>query len=275
MGNVDKIIFDALAKHQNIVLPEVGSLEVKRRQAKRLPDNRIIPPQNVVVFNPAEIAEGESVVNLLGAAEDGNDASAVYKSWLDRASTDNGISIDGVGEIKYGKFVAAPQLHSELNPTDDEIVLTDNDRKGGPLWAWVLGGILLAALVLGVYTCWKCGMFDRNGSRPTEVIETVVPPTVPDITPEPDSTALAAKPGLANEKRFHVIAGSFAVESNADNYIKKLRAEHPELTIEKIYDPATGYNMVSIMRTSTLRQANSKISLYWDIDLGIWVYEEK
>lgn len=35
MSTVDKVIFDALAKRQNIVLPGIGSLEVKRRKAKK------------------------------------------------------------------------------------------------------------------------------------------------------------------------------------------------------------------------------------------------
>ena len=141
MSTVDKVIFDALVKRQNVVLPGVGSLEVKRRKAKKVSETRIIPPQNVVVFNSEEIAEGESAVYLLAAAEetDDRDARAKYKAWLEEAQSEKGVEIKNVGEIKDGKFVVAQPLHTALNPSKEEVIVMEKENKGGPIWVWILG----------------------------------------------------------------------------------------------------------------------------------------
>jgi hypothetical protein len=199
----------------------------------------------------------------------------VYRSWLDSASSDEGITIADVGEIRGGKMIVAPKLHGELNPVDDEIVM-EKERSVGPLWAWILGGIVLAALILGGFMCCKHGWLDscfcgKNGCVET-VQTTVSEPVEPAVAAEPEPADITAPEPAGT--RYHVIAGSFAIEANADNYIERLQAKHPELTVEKIYNPETGYNMVSIIQAPTERQANAKISYYWDIDLGIWVYKE-
>jgi hypothetical protein len=286
MSSVDKVIFDALAKRQNVVLPDVGSLEVKRRPAKKLSEDRIIPPQNVVVFTTDEIAEGESVVSLLASTGEYNtdEVENVYRSWLDGASLDEGIEIEGVGDIRGGKFIVASALHGELNPADNEIVI-ERERNLGPLWAWILGGVLLAILILGGFMCCKHGCFDCKKDKQVETVQTAIieepaTPEEPAVVAETESNdavaqAQASTPApVPAETRYHIIAGSFSIEKNADDFAKKLQKMHPELTIEKLPNPTNGYTMVSILQFPTDRQAYNKISYYWDIDLNIWVYKE-
>ncbi len=277
MSTVDKVIFDALAKRQNVVLPGVGSLEVKRRKAKKVSETRIIPPQNVVVFTPEEIAEGESVVYLLAATGGANEeeANTLYQSWLENARSGKGVNIKDAGEIADGKFVIAQPLHIALNPAkEEEIIVMEKERNGGPIWLWVLGGILLAAVALILCSYFGNGFLGiQKKPKAVEVVAPVVEPVVEETVAE--DVIIENLKQSAPQHRFHVIAGSFSIEKNADNYVKKIQREHPELTVEKIVNPRNGYWMVSIFSAPTERQAYNKLNMYWDIDLDIWVYEEK
>ncbi len=287
MSTVDKVIFDALAKRQNVVLPGVGSLEVKRRKAKKVSDNRIIPPQNVVVFNTEEIAEGESIVYLLATSEDTDDreARAKYKSWLEEAASDKGLNIRNVGEISDEKFVIAQPLHAALNPSKDEVIVMEEkeDKGGSPFWLWLVCGLLLAFIAYMLLSYYLSGSLFGIEKKPKAVTTEVVAPVADTLAVnQPTSEeviaetmqqqAAAAAPA---QHRFHVIAGSFSVEKNADNFMKKVQRDFPDLKLEKLKNPRNGYWMVSIFNAPTERQAYNKIKMYWDIDLNLWVYEEK
>lgn len=280
MNTVDKVIYDALVKRQNVVLPGVGSLEVKRRRAKKVSDDRMIPPQNVVVFTEDEVAEGESVIYLLSSAGgiDENESKALYESWLESARSDKGIDIKEVGEVRDGKFVIAQPLHIALNPTQEETVVMKKENNGSPLWIWILLGLVLAGVALVLLSYFGNGFLGiQKKPKPVEIVAPVVAPE-----PEPAEEEQSAEELIietlkqsAAEPAFHVIAGSFVEESNADNYVKKLQREYPELPVQKIKNARNGRWLVSIFNAPTERQAYNKMNMYWDIDLDLWVYEQK
>ena len=282
MKRVSKIIFDALAARRSIHLPEVGYLEVRRRRAKKISDTRIIPPQNVVTFTTDDIAESDSVVSLLTSeGMPREEAHAIYNEWLAAARKEDGsITIERVGEIKDGKIVVAAPLHNAINPDNEEIITMEKQTKCvncGSLWAWILVGILSAVLIAGVIWCCKKGLFtDCGKDERIEVVEVIVPEepvaTAPATSePAPVEEPAAVEPAPA----FHVIAGSFAIESNADKLIKKVKRTHPELNPEKIVQPSTGYWMVSIFSSPNQRTAYNTMHKYWDIDLYLWIYEQE
>jgi flagellar basal body-associated protein FliL len=273
MSTVDKVIYDALVGRQSVVLPGVGSLVVKRRGAKKMPGDRIIPPQNVVSFTEEEIGEGESVVYLLSSAgEIGEaDAAAAYAEWLEGARSDKGVAIVDAGEIRDGKFVVAQPLHTALNPaTDAEGVVLKKDKKGGMLWLWIVLGLVLAAIALVLLSYFGNGFLGIQ--KKPEVVE-VAAPVIAPVAVEPVVEDIVIAP--APEPAFHVIAGSFAIESNADDYVKKLQKAYPELAVQKIQSSRNGNWLVSIFNAPTERQAYNKMNKYWDIDLDLWVYEQK
>lgn len=280
MSTVDKVIYDALVKRQNVVLPGVGSLEVKRRKAKKVAENRIIPPQNVVVYTADELAEAESAVYLLaagGATED--EAQALYNSWLEGAKSDEGWVIENAGEIKNGKFTAFEPLHAALNPEREDVVMMEkeDDGRGGPIWPWILAGLLLALIALFLFSYYGNGFLGIK-KQPKAVVENVVPLTELEQPAEEAPTSeeiIVETLQKSVEPRFHLIAGSFGVESNADSYIKQLKGDFPELKFEKIKSSKTGNWLVSIFSAPTERQAYNKMSMYWDVNVDLWVYEEK
>lgn len=280
MTTVDKVIYDALAKRRNVVLPGAGSLEVKRRKAKKVADDRIIPPQNVVSFVEDEIAEGDSVIYLLTAGGEISDKEAreTYGAWLKKARTDSGIVIKGVGEVRDGKFVIERGLHTELNPTEEEpIVLAKDGNRGGPLWLWILLGLILAALALVLLSYFGSGFLGiQKKPKQIEIVTPAVPePVVTEDSRTSEEHIIETLRQSAVEPAFHIIAGSFAVESNADSYAAKLQRDFPELTVQKIRNSRNDNWMVSIFNAPTERQAYNKMNSYWDISLDLWVYEQK
>lgn len=281
MSTVDKIIYDALAGRQNVVLPGEGSLMVKRRGAKKMPGDRIIPPQNVVSFTREEVAEGESVVYLIASAGNAgeDEAKTLYESWLESARSDKGLNIKDVGEVRDGKFVIAQPLHIAINPTEDEEpVVMKKENKGGPLWLWILIGLVLAAVALILLSYFGNGFLGiQKKPKPVEVVAPVVAPEpIPAVEPTAEEVILETlKQSAAAEPAFHVIAGSFIEEKNADNYVVKLQKAYPELPVQKIKNSRNGRWLVSIYNAPTERQAYNKMNMYWDIDLELWVYEQK
>lgn len=282
MNSIDKLIFDALAGRRSVALAGVGTLEVKRRGAKKVSDTQIIPPQNAVVFTPDELESAVGVVSL-AAAEGGmgeEEAVALYGSWLEAARREDGtIAIDGVGELTESGFVVAEPLHTILNPANEQDIVTmETEKRSTPVWVWIVIALLVVLLVLGAIWCCKKGMFECGRSK-APAVETVV---VPEPDPVADSLAAAAASAAtvpaataSPTPGFHVIAGAFSIESNADNFITRLKRDHPELTPVKLTNPSNGFHMVSIFQMPTRREASNKMNLYWDIDLNLWIYEQK
>jgi hypothetical protein len=273
MSRIDKIIFDALAKRQSVVLPGVGSLVVMRRAAKKMPGDRIIPPQNVVTFTQEEIGEGQSVVALLVSIEGASevDAVALYDSWLEGARSERGVTIEDVGEIHEDKFVITQALHTALNPVVKESVELKKSKKCACPWlCWAASGVVIVGIVLVLCSYFGNGFLGIQ-KKPKAVAETVVP--VAD-TLEVATVEEVVVPTVV-EHAFHVIAGSFTVESNADNYVAKLQNTYPTLSVQKIKSRLNGNWLVSIFNAPTEREAYNKMNRSWEIDSDLWVYEQK
>jgi hypothetical protein len=253
----------------------------------------------VVVLTPGEDERARSIVSLMMDDRSVNQQEAVarYGSWLaDSRRADGSLSIDGVGEVRDGEFVTGKALHNALNPTDEDVVTMKKSGRPTPPWVWILAGIVIALAAVAAWLCCCNGGF-RFGGSGKEAVETVVAVPVAESavadslaaveaeaaraavsSSTASAAAAAAKPAAAavpSGPRFHVIAGAFAIESNADNYIARLKREHPELTPMKMINPENGYNMVSIIQAPTRGQASSRMNLYWDIDFYLWIYEQK
>jgi hypothetical protein len=277
MKTIDRLIFDALAEHRSVSLPGEGTLEVRRRSAKMISDTRIIPPSNRVVFTPGTGEDSGSVISLImsemGVGE--NEAGELYSSWLAGARRPDGsIAIEGVCERLGDDFTASEELNSALNPEGEEPLDLEPEKKRGRGLMWVLIAILALLAILVVVLLYQKGCI-RFPVKSPEVETVVVAPVAPAPVPT-DSLATPETPVVAPAgPRFHVIAGAFAIESNADNYIKQLKREHPELTLEKVVYPPNGYNMVSILQTPTLREARRMVNNQWDLGIyDLWIYEQ-
>jgi hypothetical protein len=330
MNTVDRVIYEALVKKQSVVLPGVGSLEVKHRGAKRMAGGKIIPPQNVVYYLREELAEGTSILSLLSSLQgvSGDDAAALYDSWLAEAVSPESVSIKEVGDVRDDKFMVTKALHNALNPSAQKgSVQLKTKKKCSLLWLWIALGVVVVAVALLLLSYFGNGFLgiQKKPKATLEVVEQVVvaEPVVEAVVAEPgvvlvaDSVAVAdsvvapavapvkevvaekkpepakpaatepvaekkpepAKPAasepVATAPAYHVIAGSFKREANADSFVKKLQATYPDMTVQKIKSPNDRFWFVSVFSAPTEREAyNATLNKSWNTGTEMWVFKK-
>lgn len=106
MNNIEKTIFDSLARRKGINLPGVGSLSVVHIPAEFITDSSLRPPHNKIIFSRSLNPQYDSVGHVKG-----------YETWLQQTVQGRGIrEINGVGVLKGTIFYPSAELHDILNP---------------------------------------------------------------------------------------------------------------------------------------------------------------
>jgi len=124
--------------------------------------------------------------------------------------------------------------------------------------------IVVAAIIIlggGGWAAWHFGLFDKSEL----VVEIApVPEPVIDTTPEVDTTIVieeepkvVEEPAIdQNTKRYYIVAGSFKVPTNADNYSQKLIDE--------------GYKSEIVVRNNGFHTVSYKTLYNWNEALQEW-----
>lgn len=274
MKAIDKIIFNVLASRRSVVLPGVGTLAVERRPAV-VSGKDVKAPENRVVFSETE---REGVPTLPGLMElmgvDPQQAQSNYDEWLNEVSSGNGLMIEGVGTLRQTSFTPSPELAQILNPA----ALADggarpNRPRGNRLTNILLGVVILLLVALSglyVYNTYFSGTRVRSLTASTQPVqpEQTIPAEEPAAAYEP------VAPAGNDVKRFHVVAGTFVNESNADAMIKWYKVNYPELTPEKV-TYRNGRTIVSLFSTDNEREAFAKMRslAYSHFKPDYWVCE--
>lgn len=89
-----------------------------------------------------------------------------------------------------------------------------------------------------------------------------------ELTPPEPKTAAA-------QGRYHLIAGSFVYDDNADKMVARYSREHPELTVEKLTTNA--WVMISVFTSDDIREVErAKTRLAATLDnREMWIYKKK
>jgi len=145
---IDNLIFNTLAEGHDLYLPDVGSLIVRRNGAVRISSGRLMPPSTDIVFSHE--LRGEVIIDLIAAKSDVSQerAAEIYRQWLQHASTNGGIVIGGVGEIRNEKFITDQNFDNMANPEGrNEIRI--NPVANYALWSFAVLCIVFAVGVAG------------------------------------------------------------------------------------------------------------------------------
>ena len=287
MKAIDKIIFNELASRRAVVLPGLGTLGVVRRTAQ-ITGREVKAPVNQVVYSRKEAEDAPSVVALMENMGVGADvAESAYAEWLAEVSDGDSFRISGVGEVRQDFFTPSTELEQMLNPSRTQpsaaaaqptpsAVVTppapvpapaqpspapprDGRRNGNCLTNILLIILIVVVLVLGCLCLAKrgccCGekaaqVKEAASPRPLHVVleeEPVMEVPVQEVAP-PQAPTQAQTAAPRQQGGFHLIAGSFLYESNADEMIAKYKRLYPDLAIEKIASPS--WVMVSVYQSS-------------------------
>ncbi len=145
---VNRLIFNTLISGNDIYLPQVGSLVIRRRTATMQGAKRLIPPCRKVTFTGEQ--RGESLVDLIQSVASVSQTRAedIYRQWLQSVSRDGVVTIDGVGVVAQRNFAIDAKLNSILNPHSLEPLVL-KPRISASVYVAVL--LLLLSLGFGGY----------------------------------------------------------------------------------------------------------------------------
>lgn len=143
---VNRLVGNLLAANSVVWLPDVGTLRVERQAARRLSRREVQPPVRLV--NISSQRSGESLVDAIARAARCDQATAedIYARWLSRVRTENGVVMEGVGELKFKNFTPDEAFDRRLNPQGRRPMRVHTPRRLD--WSvWV--GLVAAVLAVG------------------------------------------------------------------------------------------------------------------------------
>lgn len=237
VNEVNRLIYNALAEHSSISLPDIGSLRIVRRAAK-IEGNRVAPPRFAIEFFSAE--EGKSLVDIIATEANISTAEAkdIYLRWLDKVKQGNELIISGVGTLHDKSFVVDGDLSKALNPRSATPLKIHNRRKL-PIYIYI-------AIAIGVVVAVGSNHRADNSTTTTEPkVDVVEKPVVADnieseqiVEAEPqivepiaestteelakDSAQQPARWSDSDDIRHWVVAGSYSTRENAERAVESI-----------------------------------------------------
>lgn len=169
---VNRLVGNLLAANSVVWLPDVGTLRVERQAARRLSRREVQPPVRLVNFSSQR--SGESLVDAIARAARCDQATAedIYARWLSRVRTENGVVMEGVGELKFKNFTPDEAFDRRLNPQGRRPMRVHTPRRLD--WSvWV--GLVAAVLAVGGLV-YQFGLERNSLDEPeAEFVEASVP----------------------------------------------------------------------------------------------------
>lgn len=294
VGEVNKIIFNALVSGRGIYLPEVGTLFVERQAARRISSNKLLSPRNVVSFSSHERAE--SLVNEIVriAMCSSEQAQDVYSRWLSKTRRDNHVLIEGVGELVDKSFRMEDGFSRLINPNGVKTLII---KRGSHWWIYLLCFVCVAISAAILYYAYV-GSSSSFDAEPRSVV-TVADDTANDsverntgaatdsiASPAADTLALAAAEtelataaspaethvaASADSFSHYVVYGVFSTEQNAARGVEQAKAKAGD--VECVIIPYKNKYMVTLFGSNS----SSECQRYLNRSPleGLWIYSVK
>lgn len=171
----DRVLFRLLAAGCAVHLPDVGTLRVVRREARRTGTRRLEPSFREVDFSSD--GGGLSFVEELARAAgcDQGQAREIYDRWLAQSREGEELVIGGVGTLRQKSFVPEAAFEALLNPGGRAAVAL-KPRRSGAWVCWVGAAAVLAGVACGGWLLWQQRLQGAAAERASgEVVAAVAP----------------------------------------------------------------------------------------------------
>lgn len=297
--NIEQLIYNKLSLQEGVNLPSLGSLRVECRAAKFVSKTAVQAPYAQVVFSKNNTSNLISVVDLMleNSALTSDECHRQYQQWLDTKQDKKHIIIDGVGEIRSDFFYPSTLLESMLNPFAGEVINNgwtaqgQNEKsesgscpiKNKRALCWsiavvVVGGfIALIGLTVDFSTIYntptpeianviepeiKADTLAIEAEASIEIVDEELPSSAEDIVIISTESTTASP--------FHVIAGLYSNDKNADSFISSLKTQLSDtIRYEKIRRES-GRILVSVYAAQSFGEASRAIEKLGNNSL--WVF---
>lgn len=276
VGEVNKIIFNMLISGQGVYLPEIGTLYIERQGARKIADNKLLSPRNVVNFTTQ--TQATSLVDEIAkiANCDIKQSQDIYDRWRSKTQEGNTVTIEGVGKLIDKSFTAEPEFSKIINPKGLKTLIVR--RKRSNAWLYILCGIcvIFALGILG-YLLWGDGMTSSTTtlatSQPTTT-EVVAQPTDSLATAESSVEQSVVEVAPANREYAHyVVMGIFSNPENAERATEQVKSKIDNVNCKTL--PFKNKHMVTIFGSDDRAECNTFAASYRDIYPDLWIYDKK
>ena len=276
VGEVNKIIFNMLISGRGVYLPEIGTLYIERQGAKKIADNKLLSPRNVVSFNTQMQAPSlvDEIVQI--AHCDINQAQDIYDRWRAKTQDKNIVTIEGIGKLTDKSFIVESEFNKTINPKGLKTLVVR--RRRSHAWLFILSGvcIIIALGILG-YLLWGESISTSTTKPTTPPVansEIVAQPADSLTTTSTPVEEPAAEVVPANKEYAHyVVMGIFANADNANRAVDQINGKIKSANCKII--PFKNKHMVTIFGSDNRAECNTFASSYRDIYPDLWIYDKK
>ena len=270
VAEVNKIIYNMLVSSRGVYLPDVGTLYIERQAARKIANNKLLSPRNVVCFTSQE--QAPSLVNEITSIAkcESSQSQDIYERWIAKTRVGNTLTIEGIGKLVDKSFTTEDSFNSILNPQGSKVLVVR--RKKSNLWLYILSAVcILFALGMFVFIKWA-----DWAPATSQTAKTVIPAV--ELTPaiKIDSMQQATveqAQAQPQEYSFYVVMGVFAQEDNAKRAVEQVNAKISDA--ECAIRPFKDKHMVTIFGSDKRADCNSYANAYRDIYPNLWIYENK
>lgn len=291
VGEVNKIIYNMLISGRGVRLPQIGTLYIERQGARRISEDRLLSPRNVVAFSSHDEAPSlvDEIVAIAGCQI--SQAEDIYERWKSKTLVDGVLTIGGVGQLKGKSFQMEQPFNSAINPKGVKtlVVRRPKSRSNGWLYA-VCGVCVIVALCICGYLMWGDSLFHKSNTENVvaaapaeqvaeqEVATEQTPAAEPTVQSQPEpsapSVAPAQTPNVQNRRyAYYVVMGVFSTEANADRAIEQVRTKASEAKCEVL--PFGSKFMVTMYGSDSREDCNTFARSYRDLFPDLWIYNKK
>lgn len=303
VGEVNKIVYNMLISGKGVFLPEVGTLYIEHQGARKIADNKLKGPRNVVNFTSQPQAPSlvDEIVSVAGCSV--VQAQDIYDRWLQKTRQGAVLTIEGVGVLNDKSFVTEAVFAAAINPKGVKTIII---RRKSNAWIYILCALCVAiALGFFAYIMWgdkingatktstpteECQVAETQGDA-VVAADTVAAAAAVDTagTPaqnQPQTAAAtadsvphsAASPATHSDYySYYVVAGVFSTEQNADRAVEMCRKQLPDAAcaiipfkggkfMVTLYGSDSQDDCAAFMRKN--RSVSPELS-------GMWIYNKK
>ena len=289
VGEVNKIIYNMLISGRGVRLPQVGTLYIERQGARRISEDRLLSPRNVVAFSSHEEAPSlvDEIVAIAGCQT--SQAEDIYERWKSKTLADGVLTIGGVGQLKGKSFQMEQPFNSAINPKGVKTLVVRRPKRRNNSWLYAACGVcVIVALCICGYIMWGDSLFPKSDSEkvvaavPAEqVVEATaeeIPAAEPMVSqPEPSvptATVPAQTPAVQNRRyAYYVVMGVFSTEANADRAIEQVHSKASEAKCEVL--PFGSKFMVTMYGSDSREDCNTFARSYRELFPDLWIYNKK
>ncbi|MBQ6571343.1 MAG: hypothetical protein IIX31_01515 [Alistipes sp.] len=289
VGEVNKIIYNMLISGRGVRLPQVGTLYIERQGARRISEDRLLSPRNVVAFSSHEEAPSlvDEIVAIAGCQT--SQAEDIYERWKSKTLADGVLTIGGVGQLKGKSFQMEQPFNSAINPKGVKTLVVRRPKRRSNSWLYAVCGVcVIVALCICGYIMWGDSLFPKSDTEkvvaavPAEqVVEATdeeIPAAEPMVSqPEPSvptATVPAQTPAVQNRRyAYYVVMGVFSTEANADRAIEQVHSKASEAKCEVL--PFGSKFMVTMYGSDSREDCNTFARSYRELFPDLWIYNKK